>query len=747
MSTRELHVDLNKPDPEEPGWKPTTGTIQLRPYSRHIVEDEVIVPQSYSLTLVGGEATAEVVVGWVYKSVERIRGGVSRYFLIPSGTGTVEYADLPDVDPETLEPTPAAEAAWEVESAAREADVAELQAAIDAVDSGAAGGLAAEITRATNAENAEASARAAADTALDGRLDTLETQAGTFGDIITHDAAEFSTPTDLSAALNALVDAAPGTLDTLNELAAALGDDPNFAATMTTALASKAAATDLSAETSARQSAITSEAATRAAADTTNATNITAETTRATAAERKRLLSPGPAVVGQIGASITNNGTLSYYDATLSGCISYGSLNPMSYGLPKTKGRFVAGGTASTVGYTTAQMISTHLPNVLLSNWDYCIVGEVTNDLGNSVPIATTRANITTIITALLDHGIMPILTTVPPNDSYASGAGLTWITQYNEWVKRQARLYRCPIVDYHSVLVNPSTNAYASGYSSDGTHPTANGAKPMGDHLGDVLAAIPGPVRSPQSASYNPNNMIPDVCANSAGSDKIVASGNTTGGWCFASVPSANWKGNAPTVYRGSVGNYQIAWPVTAGAMVAGHRCRLTFNIDVAGITIGSGTWSAYLYNDTQSQVVCGFNGATHPLNDGTSITATDAAVTSGSNLITCATSKPFRQAMVGNNVSVLSGVSTRFAAGTTIIGVGADGTTAYASANSAATASSQTMVVQGKPLSAVFEFDVQSDMVGDTFTFYMIAGAAAGTAIAVSQVTLVDLTALGVA
>lgn len=41
------------------------------------------------------------------------------------------------------------------------------------------------------------------------------------------------------AEVAALVDAAPGALDTLNELAAALGDDPNFAATMVAALATK----------------------------------------------------------------------------------------------------------------------------------------------------------------------------------------------------------------------------------------------------------------------------------------------------------------------------------------------------------------------------------------------------------------------------------------------------------------------------------------------------------------------------
>lgn len=48
-----------------------------------------------------------------------------------------------------------------------------------------------------------------------------------------------ATPADITAAINALVAAAPGALDTLNELATALGNDPNFASTITTALAGK----------------------------------------------------------------------------------------------------------------------------------------------------------------------------------------------------------------------------------------------------------------------------------------------------------------------------------------------------------------------------------------------------------------------------------------------------------------------------------------------------------------------------
>ena len=52
---------------------------------------------------------------------------------------------------------------------------------------------------------------------------------------------QIATTAFVSAAIGALIDAAPGAMDTLNELAAALGDDPNFATTVTNALAGKLA--------------------------------------------------------------------------------------------------------------------------------------------------------------------------------------------------------------------------------------------------------------------------------------------------------------------------------------------------------------------------------------------------------------------------------------------------------------------------------------------------------------------------
>lgn len=51
--------------------------------------------------------------------------------------------------------------------------------------------------------------------------------------------AQLATTAFVQAAIALLLDSAPAALDTLNELAAAMGDDPNFATTVTNAIATK----------------------------------------------------------------------------------------------------------------------------------------------------------------------------------------------------------------------------------------------------------------------------------------------------------------------------------------------------------------------------------------------------------------------------------------------------------------------------------------------------------------------------
>ena len=54
------------------------------------------------------------------------------------------------------------------------------------------------------------------------------------------DLSSYDTSSEVDTKIANLVDSAPATLDTLNELAAALGDDANFATTVTNSLANKA---------------------------------------------------------------------------------------------------------------------------------------------------------------------------------------------------------------------------------------------------------------------------------------------------------------------------------------------------------------------------------------------------------------------------------------------------------------------------------------------------------------------------
>ena len=88
----------------------------------------------------------------------------------------------------------------------------------------------------TVATNLDAHAEDTTD--IHGIADTslLETTTGAQGKA---DTAQANAATYTDNAISSLISSSPGTLDTLNELAAALGDDPNFATTVTDALGGK----------------------------------------------------------------------------------------------------------------------------------------------------------------------------------------------------------------------------------------------------------------------------------------------------------------------------------------------------------------------------------------------------------------------------------------------------------------------------------------------------------------------------
>lgn len=177
---------------------PANGTIECVPTLRRHIEDGsddyIVLPARFTVRL--GDALysddgetliypAEPGVGWAqleptdagadanqwaWKFVERTSNGTTRYCLIPTSGSIIDYGDLQDVDPSTFNPIEPPDPAW-------------------------AAALAVETARALAAEDG-----------LDGRVDDLEEQAATFGDVITHDASEFTTDAELATEAGARAD-------------------------------------------------------------------------------------------------------------------------------------------------------------------------------------------------------------------------------------------------------------------------------------------------------------------------------------------------------------------------------------------------------------------------------------------------------------------------------------------------------------------------------------------------------------
>ena len=70
------------------------------------------------------------------------------------------------------------------------------------------------------------------DVALAGNPTTSTQSAG-------NNTTRIATTAFVTTAVNNLIDSAPGTMDTLNEIAAALNDDPSFTTTVNNAIATK----------------------------------------------------------------------------------------------------------------------------------------------------------------------------------------------------------------------------------------------------------------------------------------------------------------------------------------------------------------------------------------------------------------------------------------------------------------------------------------------------------------------------
>jgi hypothetical protein len=171
-------------------------------------------------------------------------------------------------------------AAVSAEAAARTSAIAAEASAREAADSALQANIDAEAAARAAAVSAEAASRASADSALSGRLDTLEGNAAVEGSVAK---AEADAKAYADQKIADLVASAPEVLDTLKELSDALGGDANFAATVAGQIGSLQA--EIDAEELARAAAVSAEASAREAAVAAVQAEVDAEESRALAAE------------------------------------------------------------------------------------------------------------------------------------------------------------------------------------------------------------------------------------------------------------------------------------------------------------------------------------------------------------------------------------------------------------------------------------------------------------------------------
>jgi lysophospholipase L1-like esterase len=146
---------------------------------------------------------------------------------------------------------------------------------------------------------------------------------------------------------------------------------------------------------------------------------------------------------------------------------------------------------AGIAGQTSTQIAARMQSDVLayLSPGDACVLTMGTNDLpainsNFNTGVTTLMNNLQSSVVACLAAGVLPVICTVPPNNTYPDLAGGVQWFYYD-----LARSWGVPLFDLFRALVDPATSgSYASGYSGDGVHPQRAGVAVAAPLLGSFL-------------------------------------------------------------------------------------------------------------------------------------------------------------------------------------------------------------------------------------------------------------------
>lgn len=194
---------------------------------------------------------------------------------------------------------------------------------------------------------------------------------------------------------------------------------------------------------------------------------------------------------------------------------------------------------AGVAGNTTAQCLARFDADVTAHDPAVAVIGGgVTNDQGNGVSTATTRANIVAMVAAARVAGIRPVLRNCPPVDTAGTGAFNTTalrraaVDAHNAWLALYAASEGIPLIDIHRPLVDPATGGYKSGYTSDSVHPTAAATAIVASDVASHLPAMfIGEPYLPRSIADGANILTNGVFTGDSNADGVANNWTGVGG------------------------------------------------------------------------------------------------------------------------------------------------------------------------------------------------------------------------
>jgi lysophospholipase L1-like esterase len=110
------------------------------------------------------------------------------------------------------------------------------------------------------------------------------------------------------------------------------------------------------------------------------------------------------------------------------------------------------------------------------------------NDISQNIALSVFQDNIKQIVDKITSINAVPVLCTILPRTPSATYGAR--VSQWNAWLKAYALTNGIAIIDFNSILTDPTTGAILFD-SGDGLHPSQAGYQAMGDYAASVLKPL----------------------------------------------------------------------------------------------------------------------------------------------------------------------------------------------------------------------------------------------------------------